>query len=73
MSELTQPQFDALAQLLRLREGSAAREAARLQLVDGLSIGDAAAQLGIPYKDAQGAVKRARTGLGLARLAAGAD
>lgn len=63
-------QFDALAQLLRLRTGPA-RECARLVLVDGMRITDAAAQVGMQYRAAAAAVQRVRAGLELARQAAG--
>lgn len=65
-------QFTALATLLRLRDGASA-EAARLVLVDGLTITAAAARLGMTYRAAHMAVSRARSGLELARLAAGAS
>lgn len=69
MAEITQQQFDALAELMRLRTGSKAREAARLVLVDGVSIGDAGRAVELPYKDASRAVQAAHKALNLARIA----
>lgn len=63
-------QFAALAELLRLRDGPA-RECARLVLVDGLRTTDAAERLGMQYRAAAAAVRRAREGLALAQKAAG--
>lgn len=67
---MTADQFDALAELLRLRSGPA-RECARLVLVDGLSVPDAARRQGISYALGYKAVKRARDGLALAHAASG--
>lgn len=67
---MTDVQFEALAQLLRLRGGQA-QEAARLVLVDGLSPVAAAAKLGMSYNAAYQAVSRAQRGLDLARRVAG--
>lgn len=67
---MTAAQFDALAQLLRLRQGPA-QEAVRLHLVDGLSVPNAARQAGADYRGATYAVKRAKAGLALAQEAAG--
>lgn len=69
---MTADQFDALAELMRLR-ASAAREAARLHLVDGLPIGDAAAQTELSYSNAWNSVQRVTAALALARKAVGAD
>lgn len=63
-------QFDALADLLRLRTGPAL-VAVRLVMVDGLTVPDAARQTGMEYRAAHQAVKRAKRGLDLARTAAG--
>lgn len=65
---MTADQFDALAQLLRLRQGPA-REACALVLVDGQSVPDAARSVGMTYQDAYAAVQRVRAGLELARKA----
>ncbi len=65
---MTPAQFDALAALISLRQ-SASREAARLVLVDGLSVIDAAAQAGITPQGANQAVLRCRRALELARAA----
>ena len=67
---MTNDQFDALAQLMRLR-GGAAQEVARLVLVDGLSVSDASARTGLELRAAYYAVERAKQGLELARNAIG--
>lgn len=66
---MTADQFAALSQLLRLRPGPA-QDAARLHMVDGLSVPDAARRAGCEYRCAWQAVQRARAGLELARQAA---
>lgn len=63
---LSAEQFDALADLLSLRPG-AAQDAARLVLVGGLRMADAARQVALPYQCAWRAVQRAKRGLELAR------
>ena len=65
---MTDPQFKALAQLLRLRPGPA-QDASRLVLVEGISTPDASRAVGMDYRAAHQAVKRARDGLALARIA----
>ena len=67
---MTEAQFTALAQLLRLRNGPA-REAANLHLVQGLTVPDAARQAGMDYRAATYSVKRVKEGLALAKTAAG--
>jgi DNA-directed RNA polymerase specialized sigma24 family protein len=67
---LTDAQFKALAQLLRLRQGST-REAVRQHLVQGLNVPDAARAAGMDYRAATYAVKRAKDGLALAKVATG--
>ena len=67
---MTNDQFNALAQMLRLR-GGAAKEVARLVLVDGLSVSDASARTGLELCAAYYAVERAKQGLELARNAIG--
>lgn len=62
---MTAEQFAALATLLRLRPGPPL-DAARLVLVDGLSIPDAARQAGAVYALAYKTVQRANKGLDLA-------
>ena len=62
---MTAQQFTALAQLLRLRQGST-REAVRLHLVAGLTVPDAARQAGVKYQLALKATKRAKDGHKLA-------
>lgn len=65
---LTDAQFDALAELLRLRSGLAVH-VSRLVLVGGLSVPVAAQIVGMPYQRAWQAVQRAQRGLKLARAA----
>ncbi len=65
---MTPAQFDALATLIGLRQ-STSREAARLVLVDGLSVLDAAGQCGISVQGANQAVLRCRRAMKLARVA----
>lgn len=68
MTTLSPDQFAALAQLLRLRQG-VATEAARLALVEGLSVPDAARKAGLHYPLAYKAIRRAQEGLDLAVIA----
>lgn len=63
---MTADQFAALAHLARLQQ-SPSREAARLVLVDGLTVKDAAAHVGISVPGANQAVLRCRRALELAR------
>lgn len=65
---MTNDQFDLLARLMRLRDGSA-REVVRLVLVDDLDVHAATAQEGISYKTGHAAVQRAREWLASARRA----
>lgn len=67
---MTEAQFAALAQLLRLWSGPA-QEAARLVMVQGMPTPDAARQVGMSYVAAHRAVKRVKDGLDLAKIAAG--
>lgn len=67
---MTDPQFQALAQLLRLRAGSV-QEAVRLHLVQGLGVPDAARTAGADYQLALKAVYRVNAGLALVKLVAG--
>lgn len=67
---MTDAQFSALAELLRLRGGDA-QEAARLVLVEGLAPSDAARRTGASPQAVSNAVTRCRAGLELARRAAG--
>lgn len=69
---ITEEQFGALAELLRLRAGPA-EQASFLVLVDGRSVGDAARECGLSYRAAFQAVKRCREGLDLARRASGTE
>lgn len=59
-------QFEALATLLRLR-GGAAQEVARLVMVDGLAVPEAAQAQGLGLRTAYSAVQRVREGYELAR------
>jgi hypothetical protein len=65
---MTDAQFTALAQLLRLRQGPA-QDAVRLHLVKGLSVPDAARAAGVDYQLALKAVKRAKDGMKLVNTA----
>ena len=57
-------QFDIIAQLLSLR-GGASQEAARLHLIDGVAVAEAAARVGVTYQAASQAVKRVLAGFAL--------
>lgn len=63
---MTSKQFEALAQLMRLRS-SPSREALRLVLVDGLTQSEAADRAGIPRTNVTRQVTSARRVLELAR------
>ena len=65
---MNNPQFQALAQLLRLREGPA-KECARLALVEQIPTPEAARATNMQYRAAAAAVQRVRQGLELALLA----
>lgn len=67
---MTCEQFNALAQLLRLRAGPA-REAARLVLVDGHRPAEAARLAGCTPQAASNTLSRCRRGLALAQAAVG--
>ena len=66
---MTPERFDALAALLRLRFGPA-QVAARLVLVDGLRLADAAREAGCTAQSAANTLAACRRGLALARVAA---
>lgn len=66
---MTTEQFNALAQLLRIRDGLS-RTAASLVLVDGLTQAAAARQTGLGPAGVGNAVSRLKKGLELAKLAA---
>jgi DNA-directed RNA polymerase specialized sigma24 family protein len=68
--DMTAQQFDALAELIRMRPGPS-REAARLVLVDGAPLKLAASAAGITVGGTSNAVQRVRRALGLAKIAAG--
>ena len=65
---MTADQFAALAELLRLRAGPA-QIVARMVLVDGLSVPEAARSAGLEYTAASQAVRRVQRGLDLAKRA----
>lgn len=67
---MTAEQFASLAELMRLRAGPA-QQVAHLVLVEGLAVPEAARQTGLEYTAASQAVRRARRGLELARIASG--
>lgn len=69
---MTGEQFEALAQLLRLRAGPASA-AARLVLVDGLRPAQAAACAGCSPQSVSNTLAVCRRGIELARRAAGAQ
>ena len=69
---MTDAQFTALAQLLRLRAGTA-QEAVRLHLVQGLGVPDAARAAGANYQLALKAVYRVYAGLALINVVAGVN
>ena len=63
---MTQEQFDALSRLLRLRTADKSRQAAFLQLVEGLTAAQAAITSGVSPNAASKAANRVRRGLALA-------
>lgn len=67
---ITERQFAALAELLRLRNGPT-RVVIRAVMVEGQAVADAARAAPMDYRAASYAVKRARKGLDLAREAVG--
>lgn len=67
---MTLDQFDALADLMRLRNGPA-KGVARMVLVEGAAIADAARVQQLSYQAAHQAVKRAQRGIDLAKRIAG--
>jgi predicted DNA-binding protein (UPF0251 family) len=62
---LSDPQFDALAQVSRLRAGSDKYCALYQVLVKGLTIGDAAKMVGVKYSSAWDAVEAAKINIKL--------
>lgn len=68
---MTDAQFTAMAQLLRLRDG-AAQDAARLVLVNGHAPGEVASLTGISPASVSNSVGRIKRGLELARIAVAA-
>ena len=70
MTMITDEQFNALAELLRLQNG-VRREAARLVLVDGLRPADAARQAGTTPQTVNSALVSCRRGIALAQIVAG--
>lgn len=69
---MTQEQFDAIAQLIRMQPGPS-REAARLVLVDGAPLQIAASGAGITVAGTSNAVQRVRRALDLATVAVGSQ
>lgn len=67
---MTTASFQALSQLLRLRQGPQ-REAARLVLVDGVRQADAARMAGCSASALGNTLRTCRAGLDLAREAVG--
>ena len=65
---MTDAAFQALSQLLRLRQGPQ-REAARLVLVDGVRQADAARMAGCSASALGNTLRTCRAGLELARVA----
>ena len=65
---MTAASFQALSQLLRLRQGPQ-REAARLVLVDGVRQADAARMAGCSASALGNTLRTCRSGLALARAA----
>ena len=65
---MTDQQFTALAQLLRMRSGKA-QEAARIVLVDGKRQRDAAATTGLTEVGVSKVMRRCRRGLALVQAA----
>lgn len=70
MATLTDEKFNALADLLRLRD-SPSRAAARLVLVDELTPADAARQTGTTPQAVSNALASCRRGLALVAIIAG--
>ena len=68
MDKLTASQFNALAELLRVRNG-ASGQAAHLVLVEGLSQAEAGRQIGLSTSGVGKVVQRMRRGLKLAQVA----
>lgn len=63
---MTLDQFAALANLLRLRDGPA-QDVARMVMVDGLTVSEAARATGVSLQAASNSAQRCRRGLELAR------
>lgn len=67
---MTHAQFDALSELLRLREGSTAKAVATEVLVGGVSVADAARHCGTSYNAAHQAIRRCERGVELSKIIA---
>lgn len=65
---MTSDQFNAIAQLLRMQD-SPSRQAARMVLIDGASVGEAAKASNITSQAVSRALRSIRTGIDLARAA----
>lgn len=66
---MTPDQFRALATMLKLRTGPA-QTLCRLVLVDGMAVPEATKATGMTRQAAHQAIKRARKGMELAKIAA---
>jgi DNA-directed RNA polymerase specialized sigma24 family protein len=67
---MTEPQFDALAKLLRLRQGKS-KDAARMVLVGGLAPSEAARETGLSLQAVSNVVTRCKRGIDLAKTVCG--
>ena len=67
---MTPAQFDAICTLISMRD-SPSREVARLHLVEGVPVPEAAQRVGIGKVGGYKAVQRVRAGFELARVAVG--
>ncbi|MCY1375733.1 hypothetical protein D9M69_631690 [compost metagenome] len=70
MTPMSDAQFSALAELLRLR-GGVSQDAARLVLVEGLAPAEAARQAGTTPQAVSNALASCRRGIELARIVTG--
>lgn len=70
---ITDEQFDAIAQLIRMQRDQPSAQAARLVLVEGMTGAEAARRLGVTPQTVSGAVVRVQRAMALARIAAGSE
>ncbi len=68
---MTTEQFNALATLIKLRENSSAREAAKLFFVDRMSKPEIVRKLDMTTPKVFDSIKRCENGLALAKIAVG--